>query len=1482
MLTGIISYKYNGQVYKYNALASDTSDTFALYLTSANYEAIQLMAQSDGNDDANALWERRADIKLTKINVETVVTKNQAGKKVKSPVNADLWCKLGAIIRYVKSNCILKNSVGYTGMRSASGVFQANISKDYIIPHPVTHAWIAKVTLLYGNISSIRVETDDFSIDLINDSSVIRIFSKITDAWSSGFRFNRDYLGFDIPVPVVVNASINGMYNSLDEVIQAHPEKELEYLRGRNYQIVTDDNLEFVCDYIRGYNGLVFFDTETTGLNINFLSRTGDADQCVGIILSVKQGESFYFPLQMKSIPNLCGGDHVYCMERFLKPILEGKELVAHNMSFDWKVAYIYGINANIRHDTMAILQLTIGNEVKNYSTALKTNVKLLLGRDALELSDLVADNSWGENDIRFWDLPAELVKYYACADTDNTQALFEYLMANNYLGRYNASRVYEIEIDFSLAVAYQEFFGHLVDIRNLEVIREEIGRGQQAEMEAMEAIVGYKFNPSSPSQLTRIMYSELGIPEQRSRKTKNLTTDKETLAKLGELTNEDDEPLYPFVAHLLKYREYEGVRKIIDKFPEHMTEDGYLFSKVMQYGTTTGRVSINTPNYQSYNDPIRKNVIPREGYWMFDTDYSSVEYRILGSMVGNKAIIEAFKDPDFDYHTYQAARMNRVPYANVTKKMRKHAKGVNFGLPYGMGDKSLGLRLFGEANDENTRKAFALKQAYFKGQEDIRDWFEAVRDGGVRNGYTETYFGRRRYYRREDFDEPAIRRQAGNHVIQGCLSLDTLIQTKEFGVVPIGDMLEQYATVWDGSSWTHSSIHSAGNKRKAVVHFKGGLEIECSPNHKFKVRSNKGNERWIEAQDLHTSSEYRNMHRVVINQNYALSDFTYRSDRSKVGESYNAYNVFLEDFDTSYGAGVFLGRLASDGYQSYIHDNDRSHLRLFIAEHEYNIIPELEKHLSGIKYKITYNAVRANRNQALAYIDIYSKSLAVEIADLDIRHKIDKRIFADTEMLRGYLCGYFDGDGGISGNTVTCIYGKNDDYSELVKDMQKALMFFGIRSYRREYDDRYVLQVRTPDNDIYATEIGFLNSTKQSKCESLISLEDEHVFGKCLIPEYVEITDDLIPMADVCNTSGGYYIANGIVTHNTAADIYKLAVGRVFRRICKEGWLGDVLLTAFVHDELLGEVANHINPGVFIKALREEFEVVVADDWAPLYMGFGYGMNWYEAKSVELPIKLQWEIVDKYGITGFPNWNGNGREFCAGIPALLRDFEIRDIKKQITAEESQGKEIKPALNTQLLDVCKKDSELWTEYLDKYIKEGLTEDKSAYLNRECNIQCFVAGYEPKGKHTTQSALDQFCILHGVDRGMVNLLDIPEVDITQADEVTTSGTDFIDFEGDGVDKQKAMDVRVDTLGMYVDTEEKRVILLYPTVAYLRFIESKVNRREDGYSVVFKDTYGLINPNEKGKLYETPAYLASSEIQTIQSLYLQFFNQGGIKV
>lgn len=1148
MITGTIAYKCDGKKYIYDVEGFDTSETFSFYMSSANYNAVTMMGRDEaGNvDEDELLWERSVEIKLGKINVQTNITMQEVNgkqKKVKSHVNADLFCKLAALFRFVKSQCKQEYSEDYTGLQLASGEFEAQTERTYIIPFPMdSNTKLAKIKLSFGSVVALSCETDDFVINLDTDRYVEdRVFTRPKDAWSSGFMFNRDYLSFDLkPQVIVQQSSSDGMYHTIEEIIEAHPDKEFSWLLKKDYRIVTDDTLQEVCDYIMSWDGYVYYDTETTGLNINFLSRTGQADQLVGVVLSVKFGESFYFPLQMKHIPNLCGGDHWYCMEHYLRPILEGKDLVVHNLSFDWKVAYIYGINCNIVHDTMAILELTYAEEIKDYKVGLKNNAKLLLNRDSLELSDLIIDNSWGENDIKFWDLPADCVRLYACADTDNTNGLLGYLTQNDILGKYGAHKVYEIEIAFAYAVGYQEFYGHHIDVSNLDKIREELGKEQNECMLQMIAMVGHEFNPNSPVQLRTVMYKELGIPEQVSRKTGKVTTDKDTLKKLAEITDAEDNIKYPFCVLMQKFRELEGVRKIVDKFPEHMTQDGYLFSSVKQYGTTTGRVSITSPNYQSYNDPIKKNVIPRPGFWMFDTDYSSVEYRVLGNMVGNKRIMESFEDPDFDYHTYQAAHMYNVPYAAVTKKLRKAAKGINFGLPYGMGDESLGVRVFGEASEENTRKAAALRSAYFKGQEDIRDWFEHHRDKGVNLGYTETYFGRRRYYRRSDFSVNAIRRQAGNQVIQG-----------------------------------------------------------------------------------------------------------------------------------------------------------------------------------------------------------------------------------------------------------------------------------------------------------------------------------------------------------------------------TAADIYKTAVGRVFKRICHEGWLGKVLFDGFIHDELLGEVSNDINPGVWLRILREEFEVKVYNDdgspWCPLYMGFGYGMSWYEAKSVELPIKLQWELVDKYGEDGFPNWDGNGRKFCDNIPDMLRDFEVRDITNQITAEENQGKEIKPALNSALLDCVKTDVKLYAECISDYITESddymelqggmsLEDYLSCYedgickfMNERAHISCLYRDPET-GKpvdsfeqiKTTQGSLDQFCMLHGVDRSKVNLLDIEEA--TSSAPTVLDADDEDDYDNSvGNRLQQIKDNRIDMLGIFMDTNEMTITLQVVPKQYMDFIRSKTNREGKGYKVMFKDTNGLVNSEKAGAVYSTEVYLPSDEVSVIQTMYLQYLKR-----
>jgi DNA polymerase-1 len=1110
MLRGTITHKATG--FSYKVYGMDTAGSLNLRISSQKFNAICLMSNPDCVELGNELWERGIKISTAKIDVETEHhTDATTGKIVKSPINQEFFCQLGAILRYLKVHCTTRNIDGFTGLQLASGEFEPEEYTSFTIPTEDGSDTLATVKLRLGNIYEMKCESPLFSIDIVNDPLLDNeLYPSFKNGISKGFANTIEYLGFEVQKQTVfASNALGGMYSSLDEVIEAHPEKEFEWLRGKDYKIVTDEMLEEVCEYIYNYDGYVYYDTETTGLRINFKSRIGQADQCVGIILSVIDGESFFFPMQMKAIKNLCGGDHFFFMEHYMRKILEGKELVAHNMVFDWKVSYIYDINANIVHDTLAIFRLTIGAERKDLSVGLKELTEMLLHRDALELSDLVIDDSWGESDVRFWDLPEELVKYYACADTDDTRGIFKYAMQNDLLTKYNAHKTYEIEIAFSFAVAYQEFYGHLFDVNKTEKLRTEIMGNIDRLYKEMCGIIGHEFNPNSSPQLLKILYKELGIPEQISRKTGRPTTDKETLKKLGELTDIDGNIKYPFVQLLLEYRVNEGVRKIIDKFPEVATQDGYLFPGVKQYGTTTGRVSIKEPNYQSYNNPVKKEIIPRPGYYMFDTDYSSVEYRVLGNMSGNKMIKDSFYDPDFDYHSYQAARMYGVPYSSVTGKLRKAAKGINFGLPYGMGDESLGVRIFGEKSDENTRKASALRKSYFKGQEDIEVFFQNARENGASNGYTETYFGRRRYYNRAQYSINSIKRQAGNHVIQG-----------------------------------------------------------------------------------------------------------------------------------------------------------------------------------------------------------------------------------------------------------------------------------------------------------------------------------------------------------------------------TAADVYKLAVGRVFKRICREGWLGKVLLTGFIHDELLGEVSVDIDPMKWLKVLREEFEVKITDEkgnqWCPLYMGFGWGRNWYEAKSTEIPIKLQWEFVEKYGETGFPSWNGDVSAFCDSVPDMLRVFEIEDCSRQLLSEEAQCKEIKPALNSSILGVIKEDAKHYKEVLENEDLRSVYHIQGTITDSEGNIITDV----PKTSDT-QEAIDYFCMLHNVDRSKVNALSIADVDIKESTNAL-GGTDYDDGEESEEEQtrqqlERLINDRIQTLGLYVDYENKEISCLMLPSSWLQLIKQHTVPKDTDNTAC-----NLIFIDYKNKQkYTTQVAVPTKEIMSIQSIYMTYF-------
>ena len=723
-------------------------------------------------------WADKNGVETTyKPTTDRVITVKTDSNRVTTNVgNLYMAARLGAIISYCKAN-----AKGKTKDSEFSDTLIGHLDSK-VAPQYKDVPVVCDIVYKQTEIVKLDIESPYFSIhlDYFDEKNLdMACFKplKQKDKWDNllsitpvkiiTVRLNKPNLGWDTAQQIKKTISIMGMYQNIEDVIEAHPEKDTSWILDRKYIIVTDDILEDVIEEFKNYDGYIAFDTETTGLKINFLSREGRADQLVGVILSKEIGTGYYFPLQHKYITNLCGGDHYFFMQHYMKPILEQKKIVVHNGKFDWKVAYIYNIVVNIVYDTMIALGVTKRYEILNFELGLKSLAASLLGLDMFDLADfIIGENDWGDdNEITFADLPEELVRRYGPADGDMTLSLKGYIDENHIIEDFDAQAIFELEVRFSQVVAYSEFWGYHIDAEKIPQLKEQIVSEMEMHKQAAFKIAGHEFNMNSTPQLNKVMYDELHIEMVDGKKG----TDKGILKILSEKENTDGTPKYPFVRHLKAYRDVESIYKnFLKRLKEFATDDGYIFPDVLFLGTETGRCSVKNPNYQSYNDTVKHYVVPRKDYIMGDSDFGQIEYRTLASIAKESTLIQAFNDPDLDYHQYQAARMFNVPYAAVTKKLRQQSKGINFGLPYGMGDTSLGIRIFGERSAENTRKAAKLREKFFEGQDNIRAFFDRVRDEGVKNGYTSTYWGRRRYYHKGTFTTAEIRRQAGNHVIQG------------------------------------------------------------------------------------------------------------------------------------------------------------------------------------------------------------------------------------------------------------------------------------------------------------------------------------------------------------------------------------------------------------------------------------------------------------------------------------------------------------------------------------------------------------------------------------------------------------------------------------------------------------------------------------------------------------------------------------------
>lgn len=281
--------------------------------------------------------------------------------------------------------------------------------------------------------------------------------------------------------------------------------------------------------------------------------------------------------------------------------------------------------------------------------------------------------------------------------------------------------------------------------------------------------LAGEEFNVSSPKQLGIVLFEKLGLKAIRQKKTSTgaLSTKESELEKLREA--------HPIITLILEYRELSKLLgTYIDTIPDMVAKDARLHAEFLQAGTTTGRMGCENPNLQNIPNKtelgraIRHAFVTAKGFKLVAFDYSQIELRIAAFLSGDKKLIEIFKRGE-DVHTAVAAEVFGVSGDQVHPDMRRKAKVINFGVMYGMGVNALRVNLGAGTTREEAQKFY---NDYFEKFSGLASYLESVKVEARRAGFTETFFGRRRYFPGLTSKLPFIRasaeRMAINAPIQG------------------------------------------------------------------------------------------------------------------------------------------------------------------------------------------------------------------------------------------------------------------------------------------------------------------------------------------------------------------------------------------------------------------------------------------------------------------------------------------------------------------------------------------------------------------------------------------------------------------------------------------------------------------------------------------------------------------------------------------
>lgn len=387
-------------------------------------------------------------------------------------------------------------------------------------------------------------------------------------------------------------------------------------------------------------------------------------------------------------------------------------------------------------------------------------------------LSSLYAqDHIYWKDEIKEWDPKIGEQQYwtYNCKDACITYEIDEQICLDG-AERNNGHFAFQQSLFFPVLRMMNR--GIRLDTASRGVLKKELISAQIDRQEQLNHIVGHELNVSSPAQLKKLFYDDLGIPGVQAIGTESLTTNSPAMAIIA-----NREPLLKPLCQLIV--ELRSIKVFLGTFIDAALDiDGRMRCSFSIAGPTSYRFASSQNAFNSgmnlQNIPvaekakikdkdyiklpnIRKLFIPDEGYTFFDMDLDRADLQVVVWEADDTDLKKALR-LGLDMHCMNACdifNIKGIPYEELTETHanypehrarigeanRGKAKAGVHATNYGVGDRKLAVAL-----GITVAEAALFRSRWFGAHPGIRRWHVRVETSVATKGYIENPFGARLY----------------------------------------------------------------------------------------------------------------------------------------------------------------------------------------------------------------------------------------------------------------------------------------------------------------------------------------------------------------------------------------------------------------------------------------------------------------------------------------------------------------------------------------------------------------------------------------------------------------------------------------------------------------------------------------------------------------------------------------------------------------